>query len=147
MPNGFIRLDAATTKSARGRLIPVSKNLRAWILPHAKRSGAVWPENGRKLHEAARLAAGFGTPRQVAEASEEGRDLKVWPSNALRHSYASYHLAYHENSDKLALYMGHTDTRIIFAHYRKLVTAAAAASFWTLKPDSDQIVVEMANAG
>ncbi|MCB1088502.1 MAG: tyrosine-type recombinase/integrase, partial [Verrucomicrobiae bacterium] len=130
---GQIRVTAKSAKSSRNRLIPVSSNLLAWLQSKAKPSGSIWPPNGRRLFEAAVRNAGFG---QVGSESDEERkrgvQLKPWPDNALRHSFASYYLAYHMNANELALHMGHRGTALIFQHYRALVTAKAARTYWSI---------------
>ena len=54
-----------------------------------------------------------------------------WPSNALRHSCASYYLAYHQKAAALALQMGHTSQAMIFSNYREVVTRQDAERFGT----------------
>jgi hypothetical protein len=49
--------------------------------------------------------------------SSENRE---WPDNALRHSFASCHLAHFKDAAVLALETGHTDSGMIFDHYPKL---------------------------
>jgi len=44
-------------------------------------------------------------------------DLSTWQNNVLRHSFASYHLAKHQNAPQLALEMGHSTPRMIFEIY------------------------------
>jgi hypothetical protein len=58
----------------------------------------VCPLNLRKLLEADRTAAG----------------LRKWPSNALRHGFASYNLAKFNDQAKLALELRHTDQEAHF---------------------------------
>jgi hypothetical protein len=60
--------------------------------------------------------------------------LVAWPSNALRHSYASYALAQWPDAAALALEMGNSPA-VILRHYRSLVKPAAAAAFWKITPD------------
>jgi integrase len=82
-------------------LIEVPENLKEWLLPYADRSGKLWSLSHMQFYrdlEAARANAG----------------ISKWPSNALRHSYASYHLAFHQNAAALALQMGHTSQAMIF---------------------------------
>jgi integrase len=69
---------------------------------------------------------------------ETRRRAKIadWPSNALRHSFASYHLAHFKNAAELALEMGHTNQQMIFDHYRQLVRPAVAARYWKICPVS-----------
>lgn len=148
-----VRVKASKAKSARNRIVPISDNLRAWITPHIKASGPVWPANGRKLFEAARLAVGFGSPKEVAKsvkANEKNPKKKVlleWPDNALRHSFATYHLAHHKNAAELALHMGHTSPALIFAHYREVVSDRDGATYWSLRPEPAENVVAMQKAG
>lgn len=152
MDLGHVRVKASKAKSARNRIVPIPDNLRAWLAPYMKASGSLWPANGRKLFEAARLAAGFGAPAEVAESVEANRKdpakkvLLEWPDNALRHSFATYHLAHHMDAAELALHMGHTSTALIFAHYREVVTAADGSAFWNLLPERARNVVAMPKA-
>ena len=141
---GSIHVKASTAKTARNRMVPVSDNLKAWLQPHAKKSGSVWPSNGRKLMEAARLAAGFGSPKKVKEAEKKGDVLKGWPSNCLRHSFGTFHILHHKDAGALALELGHTDTKIIFKHYRNAhASAEEAATFWSIKPEAESNMLEM----
>lgn len=66
--------------------------------------------------------------------AKEAAGIAVWPHNALRHSYASYNLAAFENAAALAGEMGHGSTKMIYEHYRALVTKAKGESFWTIMP-------------
>ena len=65
------------------------------------------------------------------------------PENGLRHSFGSYHLAKHGNANALALEMGHTTTKEIFAHYRELVRPEDAERYWNIRPQSAANVVPM----
>jgi integrase len=125
LTGGHIRVRAKAAKSSRNRLIPIAENLGEWLRPQAKTGGPVWPPNGRKLHEAARVAAG----------------LSEWPSNALRHSFGSYALAHRKDAAAVALEMGHKDTGVIFAHYREIVRPDAAAAYWAITPAKAENIV------
>lgn len=118
LDRGFIEVTAAKSKTASRRLVTILPNLKAWLESAVERTGPVFPVNGRKLTDAARKRA----------------DLTDWPSNALRHSYASYHLARFTDASALALYLGHTTTAMLFAHYREVVTPDAAEVYWRIVP-------------
>lgn len=151
---GNVRVRAAKAKSARNRIVPIPENLTAWLQQSPRRTGSVWPEShqrGRKMMEAAHRAAGFGTAGEVRQneakakklresgdeiAAQQVPQLRKWPDNALRHTYATYHLAFHENAAALALHLGHTNTALIFAHYRLPVSKEVAAVYWTITPDN-----------
>lgn len=134
-PHGHIWFQGEGAKTRKNRIIPLSENLAAWLAPVKKKEGPVWPENGRKLHEAARLAAGFAAPSVVARARKENpkSSLRIWPNNALRHSFASYWLALHQDAPALALTMG-TSPDMIFRNYLALVTADDAAKYFSIFP-------------
>lgn len=117
--SGLIEVTAQNAKTAQRRLVTMQPNLREWLLPLRKHKGNVTPSNCfRELFEQARSAA------RIAE----------WPDNALRHSFASYHLAHFKNAASTALELGHHDSRITFAHYRELVKPKNAEKYWNLFP-------------
>lgn len=151
---GHVRIAAGKAKSARNRIIPISENLAAWLKLSKKASGSVWPashQQGRKMMEAAHRVAGFGSAGEVRKNGEKVKkllangdksaankvpNLRKWPDNGLRHSYATHHLALHANAAELALHLGHTNTALIFAHYRKPVTKEEAALYWAITPEN-----------
>jgi hypothetical protein len=57
----------------------------------------------------------------------------AWGHNIARHSFVSYHLAEFGNAGRTALEAGHSEA-MLFRHYRALVTPAAAAEFWGIRP-------------
>lgn len=126
--SNLIEVTAEKSKTAMRRLVTIQPNLRAWLLPLRQLKGSVTPqENFRALFETARIAAG----------------LREWPENALRHSFASYHLAAFKNAASTALELGHHDSRVTFAHYRELVKPKEAKRYWQLKPVKTAKVVPM----
>ena len=118
MHGGFIHVGAKKAKSARRRLVKIEPNLRRWLDTAIRARESVAPLNIRVRMLEARKAA----------------NLEKWPFNGLRHSYASYHLAHFKDAARLALEMGHTDTSMIFGHYRELVRADEAAKYWKIEP-------------
>jgi integrase len=88
------------------------------LQPYAQLSGNVTPPNYRELLDAAREAA----------------RIEEWPQNALRHSFASYHLAKFNDAAALALELGHTSAHLVFQHYRQLVKPKQAERYWKLAP-------------
>ena len=39
-----------------------------------------------------------------------------------------------QSADKTAFELGHRDSKMLFAHYRELVTKEAAQSYWDIRP-------------
>jgi len=57
---------------------------------------------------------------------------EVWPQNALRHSFASYHLAHFQDAPKTAFQLGHTSPQMVFSNYAETVKKKDAAAWWSL---------------
>lgn len=131
---GYIEVKAAKAKTARRRLVTIQPNLLAWLRPYAARTGYVWsPRRGLKPGQEAK-PGGESSWRMCIAPVIKAAGLSKWPQNGLRHSYGSYHLAKFQDAAKLALEMGHTTTKEIFAHYRELVRPEDAESYWKLQP-------------
>jgi integrase len=115
---GQIKVTPEKAKSARRRFIKIHDNLSAWLRPFAKNTGPVTPSNYRELMDTARESAG----------------ITDWPQNALRHGFASYHLAHFKNPPELTIEMGHTNANMLYQHYRHVVRPKDAAQYWEINP-------------
>jgi integrase len=120
LQGGHIEVKAAKSKTAQRRLVEISGNLAAWLAPHRQLAGPVRPPHMtyRRRFAEARKAAGIAR----------------WPGNALRHSFASNHLAHHQDAARTALQLGHAQSRVLFQHYRELIRREEAAKFWEIVP-------------
>ena len=116
--DGHITVTAKNSKTATRRLVDILPNLALWLALYAKPAGPVVPVNLRAL----------------LLASRSNAKIESWPQNALRHSYASYHLAQFKDAAKLALQLGHTHTHLIFQHYRQIVKPVDAERYWKITP-------------
>jgi integrase len=131
LQSGLIEVTASKAKSARRRFVKIQPNLAGWLQPYAQLSGNVTPANYRELLDAAREAAG----------------IQEWPQNALRHGFASYHLARFNDAALLALELGHTNSNLVFQHYRQLVKPKHAEGYWKIAPAvADKKLVQFATA-
>jgi integrase len=119
-----VEVKAAHSKTASRRFVPIRPALKEWLAPYQGRTGKVAPKMLRKHLERDRRRA----------------NIERWPSNALRHSFASYHAAQFQDAGMLALELGHRDQKLIFAHYRELVRPADAHKFWNLRPEKAQSI-------
>jgi integrase len=125
--SGLIEVTAAKAKTAQRRFVTLQPNLRAWLLPLRQLKGGITPPEHWELFETARARAG----------------IIEWPQNALRHSFASYHLAHFKNAASTAIELGHHDSRVTFAHYRELVRPKEAKRYWQIKPVKTSKVISM----
>jgi integrase len=114
----LIEVPATSSKTAARRLITMQPNLCAWLEPYRNCSGPIVPPNHfRKMIEDRHRAG-----------------IVDWPDNALRHSFASYHLARFKDAPALSLELGHVRPATVFAHYREVVRPAEAEKFWRIVP-------------
>jgi integrase len=118
LQSGLIEVTARKAKSARRRFAKIQPNLTQWLQPYAQLTGNVIPPSYRFLLGRARQKAG----------------ITQWPQNALRHSFASYHLAWFNDAAALALELGHTNSLLVFQHYRQLVKPKDAERYWKIAP-------------
>lgn len=127
-----IIVGAKIAKKRSRRVVEIADNLVEWLTPHVKGFGPVVdPENFRKRMFALREAAG----------------ISEWPSNCLRHSFGSYHLARFGDAVKTAAQMGHQDVGILHNHYKALVLKSEAERYWELRPLAVANVISLQQVG
>ena len=117
LERGFIRVTGAKGNTAMKRLVPISDNLKQWLMTCRKDKGPVL--DIKWIHEAVkRLATRAGVP---------------WKHNALRHSFISYRCAETQDVAKTSFEAGNSP-KMIHRHYRELVTPAQAAEWFAITP-------------
>ena len=118
---GHIEVTAKKAKTAQRRIVPMSENLAHWLRPFATTRGLLFVGHGsRFLGKVTRVARDCGFE---------------WPQNGLRHSFASYRLATCKSAAEVALEMGNSP-RMVFEHYREIVTPAEAERWWAIAPSA-----------
>lgn len=93
-----IQLYRDETKTRRERQIPILPNLRKWLEPYRDLKGNIAKSLG--IHSNLPLRTKFHEATGAA-----GLD---WIRNGLRHSFATYYLAYTEDAEKTSLACGHS---------------------------------------
>jgi site-specific recombinase XerD len=122
---GYIILGTDVVKNHRTasrRVVPMSDNLRAWLLPFKDRKGKVsdMNENDSTFFDMQReCATKAGVP---------------WKQNALRHSFCSYRLAVVKDASKVAFEAGNS-AAMIHGNYKALVTEQAGKEWFAIKPN------------
>jgi integrase len=113
----YVEVTAAKSKTRQRRLVTITPTLSAWLGTVPRGDDLVLPTNWvRRWRRVVRLAG------------------VKWGHDILRHSFASYHLAQGRNANATAFELGHRNAEMLFAHYREVVTAEQAATFWGLRP-------------
>ena len=111
-------LPAKKTKTQRRRFVTISDNARAWLeltefelpLINANHKWDDFLRGAKKL-----------------------LNYKKWPHDCLRHSYCSYGLRYYEDSAKISLQAGNTES-VMHKHYIRMVEMDDAKEFWNIFP-------------
>lgn len=131
LPERAIRIDASLAKTRQRRIVEISDALAVFLTPHAKRKGPVVPYDGREF-------------RTRWEQCRKDAGIKHWRHDALRHTYATFHLAQHNDIGKLSLLMGNSAS-VIHRNYKGLTGKTDAERFWALRPaaDSSEKIVAM----
>ena len=109
----------SVAKKRSRRVVEIGDVLSLWLQNGLKPSGPI-VSKGKLSERLAQLKAAAG--------------IEQWPHNALRHSFGSYHLAFHGDATKTAYQMGHKSTDVIHNHYKALVLKSEAEKFWALRP-------------
>jgi integrase len=96
-------------------------NLAAWLQPFSGRQGGLIPVGARAKLDRIRKAA----------------NLAQWPTNGLRHSFASYRLAAIHDAPRVAHELGHTSPQMLYNTYRELVLPEEAERYWKIAPAAE----------
>ncbi len=110
---GFVKVSGANSKTRQRRLVTIQPALEAWLGV----GGSLPVLNRVRRYYRVRQAAGV-----------------PWSHDVTRHTFVSYHLAAFRSAAGTAMEAGHSEA-ILFRHYREVVTPAAAAEFWAIRPD------------
>lgn len=121
LDQGVVALPAAISKTRKARNVPISANLSAWLTTPTvhKMSGGIWSMGESSLHRRYRLI-------------EKVTGLR-WRGNALRHTYASNHIALHDNEYLTSRACGHTP-RMLREYYDAVVSKAHGEAHFAIFP-------------
>lgn len=143
LEEGGVAIDAGSAKSRSRRVVDLPVNgvallkvgipklMEVWEAqrshPARRHDFKVCPPNFRRRFERLRAACGFRVP---AAGRVNGRR---WAGDVMRHSFASYHYALHQNENLLKAQMGHRlSSDVLYQNYRQRVSRSAAEVFWSL---------------
>jgi integrase len=124
----IIDVDETIAKTRQQRNVDMCDSLVAWLTPHMRPKGRIFPQGFRKKMKKLR----------------EPAKITKWPDNGLRHSFGSYHVACFQSPNMTALQMGHSTTDTLFNYYRNYrIRKKDAEAYWKLRPASagDKVVV------
>ena len=119
------------TKTRKSRNVPISENLKAWLMAYRKESGPIFPR--RWLEK---------TKRHQDRLNELGRYIEKktnveWQSNGWRHSFGTYHLKLHGDPHATIKAMGTSLEKLdrYYTSKAEVVTEAMAAAWFNIYPE------------
>jgi integrase len=127
-------IDVGKSKNvASHRFVKISKNLAAWLKPLAQAQGPVSPQQTVYFDRMRDLRG--AAAKKLETAGVDAQNLRNWPSDCLRHSYASYHFGAFKKANETAEQLGHGGSLTMFyRHYRNRVKHTDALAFWKIVP-------------
>jgi integrase len=124
---GHITIAADKAKTATRRLVPILPNLAEYLRPYHRASGQLFKDRDEE--------------KATAWAKKNG--VNPWPTNCLRHSYASYRLAATQDAARTALELGNSPAKL-FSNYRELADEHDAAAWFSIAPKRSKKIVQFA---
>lgn len=125
---GFIEVGKQKSKTATRRLVPICPALEKWLKPYAKKDGLVIPNVSNEVH----FTRQFNKAKKTLN-DKSGKPRVELIHNGLRHSFCSYRLAETKSAAQVALEAGNSP-KMLFEHYRELVTEDEAKEWFSLTP-------------
>ena len=120
LQTAYIRIEAHVSKQKKVRLVPISKNLEAWIRPFVKTSGRVVPKNYVQLKKSTKKAF-------------ELEGFAPLEDNVLRHSFGTYRMAQTKDIGLVSEEMGNSPN-VVKRHYQACVIYEHGAEFFSIFP-------------
>lgn len=127
-PEKVIKVRSRASKTGGTRQVNICPALEAWLrMAPRQEDDSICPPQWPVRWAGLRYRAGWDA------------NGKRWPNDALRHTFASYHVLIHRNIPQLQLEMGHSSSTQIMHRYMNLsgVDQEMAERFWNLLPEED----------
>lgn len=125
----IIRVPATVSKTRRARIVPMQKNLIAWLLPYRQNAGPIAPSP-------------ITVKRARKAILKKAKLPSKWPQDVLRHSFATYWMAVNAHEGQLAEMMGNSPA-IVQRHYKGLTTKREGRKYFAIAPTHKGEIVEM----
>ena len=114
------------------RLAPLTDSCKAWLFAQERRKGKAWTQSPRTLVNEMQALFTLAKVEQI--------------DNGARHSFISYRCAEGKDTARVADECGNS-VGTIKAHYRQLVTAAAATKYFAIRPPAKAVNVTSIEEG
>lgn len=129
-----ILIGAKKVKARKRRAVSIPPNLKAWLQGRCKDKGPVTDVKHNAWHRRIQSIVEHINAERTKAQGKKAAQFRL-PSNFARHSFCSYHYAYHLNENLTAAEAGNSPG-MIFPNYRGLVTPERAKAFWGILPEN-----------
>jgi integrase len=134
---GVINLPAEITKTGDRRKVKIEPTLADWLTPYAEKSGPLTPGVAPSRYYYKKVLRHLRKPDKRGEKAK----VFVFPSNAARHSFGTYHLFHFRDPGETAIQLGHKgNPTMLWEHYANPAAEEHAAAFWALKSGKEKVV-------
>lgn len=132
LEGGEIHLPAGVTKTADQRTVKISDNLREWLKLGVRKTARIAASAKARQYPHKRVMKSLVT---LHPETKEPVPF-IFPSNAARHCFGTYHLYAHRAAGETALQLGHKgDPGMLHEHYKNPTAEKHAAAFWEIYPE------------
>ena len=131
LEGGEIHLPAGVTKTADQRTVKISNNLREWLKLGVRKTARIAASTKGRQYPHKRVMKSLVT---LHPETQEPVPF-IFPSNAARHCFGTYHLYAHRAAGETALQLGHKgDPGMLHEHYKNPTAEKHAGAFWEIYP-------------
>ncbi len=143
MKGGFIHVPAEVSKTGDARKVKIEGTLADWLTPHVERSGPLAPGDTNRRYYYKKVLRHLRKPDKIDGKQKRGAPPKVFifPSNAARHSFGTFHLFHFRDPGETAIQLGHKgNPAMLWEHYANPAAEEHAGAFWELKSAKPKVV-------
>ncbi len=143
LKNNVINLPAEITKTGDRRKVKIEPTLADWLAPLAKKSGPLSPGITPSRYYYKKVLRHLRKPDKIDGKQKRGTPPKVFvfPSNAARHSFGTYHLFHFRDPGETAIQLGHKgNPTMLWEHYANPAAEEHAGAFWAIRSGKDKVV-------
>lgn len=134
---GVINLPAEITKTGDRRKVKIEPTLAEWLAPYAQTTGPLTPGVSPSRYYYKKVLRHLRKPEKRGAAP----GVFVFPSNAARHSFGTYHLFHFRDPGETAIQLGHKgNPTMLWEHYTNPAAEEHAAAFWAISSGKDKVV-------
>lgn len=140
---GFIHVPASASKTGDARKVKIEPNLAEWLAPLAKKSGPLSPGVTPSRYYYKKVLRHLRRPDKIDGKQKRGAPPKpfVFPSNAARHSFGTFHLFHFRNPGETAMQLGHKgNPAMLWEHYANREAEEHAGAFWAIRSSKHKVV-------